>query len=125
MVEIIRIIYNEVKSLREIVIKQQNTINDLCNQHKETRSKLQTFKTLMTEKLKQIYNQLDTIRNNPIFNNYINASSNRSYTEIMRTLSNSSPRNIVSISSIETILSTTTDILYYTINIFKMANENF
>jgi hypothetical protein len=82
VVEVMGIVYNEVKSLREIIIKQQDAINDLHIQHEETRSELRALKTLIIEELKQVHNQLDTIRNNSALNNYVNNSPNRLYADV-------------------------------------------
>jgi hypothetical protein len=124
VVELMGIICNEVKSLRETVIKQQETINDLRDQHGETCSELRALKTLMTEELKQVHDRLDAIGSNPALNNYVNASPNRSYAEVARSPPNSSLGNVVSISSMGTTPSTMTDTLYCTIDTSKVANDD-
>jgi hypothetical protein len=124
VVEVMGIVCNEVKSLREIVIKQQDVINDLRIQHEETRSELRALKTLMTEELKQVHDRLDTIGNNPALNNYVNDSSSRSYADVARTPPNSVPANVHSISSMGTTPSTTTDTLYCTVDTSRVASED-
>jgi hypothetical protein len=118
------IVCNEVKSLREIVIKQQDTINDLRIQHEETRSELRALKTLMTEELKQVHDRLDTIGNNSALTNYDNGSPNRLYADVARTPPNSVPTNVHSISSMGTTPSTMTDTLYCTVDTSRVASED-
>jgi hypothetical protein len=124
VVEVMGIVCNEVKSLREIVIKQQDAINDLRIQHEETRSELRALKTLMTEELKQVHDRLDTIGNNSALNNYVNDSPNRSYADVARTPPNSVPANVHSISSMGTTPSTMTDTLYCTVDTSRVASED-
>jgi hypothetical protein len=78
----------------------------------------------MTEELKQVHDRLDAIGSNPVLNNYVNASPNRSYAEVARTPPNSSPENGVSISSMRTTPSTMTNTLYCTIDTSNVANED-
>ena len=117
-------------NLREIVIQQQDTINDLHDRLKETQtelreavSEIQGFKTQATEEWKHVHERLDTIGNNPALDNYANTSPHPSYAEVAKTPPNSSPGNVATISPMGTTPSTMTDTLYCTIDTSRVASS--
>ena len=116
VVEVMGTICNEVKSLREIVIKQQETINDL-------RERIEDTQNQTNEELKQVQEQLDAITKSLTLNASAKTSPNPSYADVARTPPNSSPANVISISSMGTTPSTMTDTLYCTIDTSRVPSE--
>jgi hypothetical protein len=119
VVEMIGVLCNEVKSLKEIVAKQQDTIKraeDTIRRSEDTHNQ-------MAEELKQVHEQLNTITKGLAFNTSARTSPHPSYADVARTPPNSLPANGVSISSIGTAPSTMTDTLYCTIDISRVADE--
>jgi hypothetical protein len=68
--------------------------------------------------------KLDIIMKCPAISTYANTSLNPSYVDVARTPPNSIPANLNSISFIRTTPSTIIDTLYYTIDTFRVANED-
>jgi hypothetical protein len=107
---------NEIKSLREIVIRQQETINDL-------RGRIEDNQSQTNEELKQVHERLDTITKSLALHASTKTSPNPSYADVARTPPNSSPANVVSISSLGTTPSTMTDTLYCIIDTSRVSTE--
>ncbi len=97
---------SEIKSLKEVVIQQQDTIKEL------------------REHVEHIQGQLDALSNNAaqIVSGNINPSP--SYAEVARTPTNSAPGNVASISSMGTTPSTMTDTLYCTVDTSRVASDD-
>src|SRR5436190_9498799 len=108
--------------LKEIKVEQQT----LKSQNNQTQAELRALKqpvekaaaeiegvkTQMTEELKQIHNQLDTITKSQTAIASANISPNPSYADVARTPPVSLPSNVRTLSSCNTTPSTSTDTLY-------------
>lgn len=117
MVEVVGVMCNEIKSLREIVVRQQETINDLHKRIEDNQSQT-------NEELKQVHERLDAVAKSLALNASTKTCPNPSYADVARTPPNSSPANVVSISSMGTTPSTMTDTLYCIIDTSRVPNED-
>lgn len=106
-------------NLREIVIQQQTTINELHDRLKETQEELLTLKH---QELKQVYERLDALTKTMELS--ANSSPKASYAEVAQTPPNSAPANVASISSMGTTPSTMTDTLYCVIDTSNVPVED-
>jgi regulator of replication initiation timing len=124
--EVARLIVN----LKAIITQQSDTIESLRDEVKEMKAEQQTLKielesvkTRMTEELKQVHEQLDTIARSQALNIPTNSSPNPSYADVARTPPISQPSNIRTLSSFNTIPSTFTDTLYCIIDTSKTVES--
>ena len=101
-----------VGNLREVIVQQQHTIDDLHERLKDTQAEV-----------KQVHEQLDAISSNAALNGPANTSPVPSYADVARTPPNSAPANVNSISSMGTTPSTMTDTLYCTVDTSRVTVE--
>ena len=77
----------------------------------------------MNEELKQVHERLDAMTKSLALHASTTTSPNPSYADVARTPPNSSPANVVSISSMGTTPSTMTDTLYCIIDTSRVSTE--
>ena len=116
--------HQEIKSLKKIIGRQENTIKELHGHIKaiETQTSEQSKQT--SEDLKQLRGQLDLITNNLTMVAAAQVSPHASYAEVTRTPPTSQPSNLRLPSSLNTTPSTYTDTLFCTIDTTRVAREN-
>ena len=119
VVEVVGLMCSEIKSLKEIVIQQQDTIKDL----RERSERIEGTQNQTKEELKQVYERLDAITKTLAVNSPANSSPDPTYANVARTPPNSDPANVVSISSMRTTPSTMTDTLYCIIDTSRVPTE--
>jgi len=105
-----------ISELREVVSKQQNSIEQLHRQSRLTESILLDTKAQLSEELRQAREQIDALVRNPSLTAASQPSPRTSYADIARTPPSSQPSGVRTLSTSNTTPSTYTDTLFCTID---------
>ena len=119
-----------IASLKATITQQSDIIEGLRAELKEIKAEQQTLKkkvatetegikTQITEELKQIHNQLDTITKSQASIAPVNISPNPSYADVTCTPPVSLPSNMWTLSSFNTTPSNFTNMLYCIVDILR------
>ena len=118
--------HNEIKSLKEVIGKQESSIKEQVNMIKEQGNTIKEQGNMIKEQgntIKLLREQLDTITNISAMVAPAQASTHPSYADVARTPPTSHPSNLPSLSSMNTTPSTFTDTLYCTIDTSRVEEE--
>jgi uncharacterized coiled-coil protein SlyX len=109
----------EIQDLKQIVVAQSATIQEMNQRYEASQSENRR----LSEELKQIRDQLETIQNSPALNVSAQTNPQASYAQVARTPPTSQPSNVRTLTSMKTTPSTFTDTLYCTIDTSRMDDE--
>ncbi|EAQ85628.1 hypothetical protein CHGG_06881 [Chaetomium globosum CBS 148.51] len=113
--------------LRDVVSKQQNTIQELHHQLQEYQRQMEcalaNTKAQLSEELRQARDQIDVLIRNPVFTASSQPSARASYAEVARTPPSSQPSGVRTLSSSNTTPSSFTDTLFCTIDTSRVEEN--
>jgi zinc knuckle protein len=119
---IIQSLKTELSEIKSQSNQTQAELRALKGPVERTTSEIAGIKTQITEELKQVHEQLDTITKSQASLASANTSPNPSYADVARTPPISQPSNVRTLSSFNTTPSTFTDTLYCTVDISRTGD---